>query len=284
MSFTTNQTGPSTTTAIVSFLVPSAGKSGELFSMTYPDPVTGERKTNCERENKQLVVENIRGKEDSVTLDTAGFQFIHAPVTHKTFTNDEEIQREYYPESAELIKKLTGASRVEIFDYTVRRRNPDQVNAPGTRQPASSAHVDQTASAAVALVHQHIPESEAPALLKKRFQIINLWRPISHPAWDWPLALCDYRSVDPGNDTVPVALRFPNRKGETMGVKYNPNQKWKYLHGMTPDEGVLIKCSDSLQDGSVSAFTPHTAFEDPATPEGSPLRQSIEIRALVFYD
>ncbi|KAF9552783.1 hypothetical protein CPC08DRAFT_714305 [Agrocybe pediades] len=283
MSSTTNGTGPSTTTGIVSFLVPPADKSVELFA--YPDPVTGGRKNNYQREDKQIFVENLRGKEDSVTLDTAGFQFFHAPAAHKTFANDEEIQREYYPESVELIKKLTGASRVEIFDHTIRRRNPDQIgDSPDKRQPVPQAHVDQTAAAAIDRVHRHLPESEAPKLLKKRFQIINLWRPISHPAWDWPLALCNYRSVDPENDTAPVTLRFPNRKGETMGVKYNPNQKWKYLYGMTPDEVVLIKCSDSLQDGSVAVFTPHTAFEDPATPKGSPFRQSIELRALVFYD
>ncbi|KAF4609918.1 hypothetical protein D9613_010245 [Agrocybe pediades] len=284
MSSTTNETGPNTTTGVVSFVVPPEDKSVKLFAMTYPDPVTGERKKNYQREDKQIIIENLRGKEDSVSLDTAGFQFFHAPVTHKTFSNDEEIQREYYPESVELIKKLTGASRVEIFDHTVRRRNPEQVDAPGNRQPAPQAHVDQSAAAAVARVHRHLPESEAPELLKKRFQIINLWRPISHPAWDWPLALCDYRSVNPENDTVPVALLFPHRKGETLGVKYSPNQKWKYLYGMTSDEIVLIKCADSIQDGSVAVFTPHTAFEDPATPKGSPFRQSIELRALVFYD
>ena len=41
---------------------------------------------------------------------------------------------------------------------------------------------------------------------------------------------------------------------------------------------------DSKQDGSVALFTPHTGFSDPSTPEGTPFRQSIELRALVFYD
>ena len=35
---------------------------------------------------------------------------------------------------------------------------------------------------------------------------------------------------------------------------------------------------------SVALFTPHTAFSDPKTPEGAPLRESIELRFLVFYD
>ncbi|KAI9429441.1 hypothetical protein H4582DRAFT_2089171 [Lactarius indigo] len=53
---------------------------------------------------------------------------------------------------------------------------------------------------------------------------------------------------------------------------------------MTPEEGVLIKCFDSIQDGSVAVLTPHTAFEDPTTPPDAEKRESIELRALVFYD
>jgi len=40
---------------------------------------------------------------------------------------------------------------------------------------------------------------------------------------------------------VPVTLVYPDREGETLGVKYSENYRWKYLRGMTPEEGVLIK-------------------------------------------
>jgi hypothetical protein len=103
-------------------------------------------------------------------------------------------------------------------------------------------HVDHTAESAVAHVHRHLPASDAPRLLKHRFQIINLWRPIKHEAWNWPLTLCDYRSVDM-RDFVPTTLVYSDRTEETLGVKYNPNHKWKYLKGMDPDEFVLIKWS-----------------------------------------
>jgi len=86
----------------------------------------------------------------------------------------------------------------------------------------------------------HVPEL-APELLKHRFQIINLWRPISHSALDYPLALCDYRSIDFDKDLVPTTLKFPERDGETFSVKYNPAHQWKYLRGMKRDEIVLIK-------------------------------------------
>jgi hypothetical protein len=92
-------------------------------------------------------------------------------------------------------------------------------------------------------VHRHLPEGDVPALLTKRYQIINLWRPISHVALDWPLALCDFRSINykTGGDLVPSALVYPDREGETFSVKFSESHKWKYFKGLQPDEGVLIK-------------------------------------------
>ena len=312
----------SSTTANLRYVTEPAG-GVRAYQNSEADPITGERKRNYGFESKDVVVENLRGREDSVTLDTAGFQYFEHKSKHASFTNDEEIYQEYYPESIELIKSLTGASRVVLFDHSmhafrlssnkitlsysftaVRRRRPGELeDHPGRRQPAVQVHVDQTNKSSIARVQRHLPAADVPKLLEGRFQIINLWRPIANPALDWPLGLCDYKSVDE-NDTFPMALIYPNHEGETLGVKYNPNHKWKYLHGMTPDEIVLIKwyvslafprfsrssevhlfaSFDSKQDGSVALFTPHTGFSDPSTPEGTPFRQSIELRALVFYD
>jgi len=275
---------PNTVTASVSYFVPPPDGS-RAFQKINASPVTGVRERNWTNESHEVTIENLRSKQADITLDTAGFQLFKHPSQHKAFTDDADIEKEYYPESIELIKELTGASRVVLFDHTVRRRRPNTVDDhPSKRQPVPQAHVDQTPASAVARVHRHLPAEDAPALLQKRFQIINLWRPINHPALDWPLALCDFRSVDPEKDVAPVALVYPDREGETYGVKYNPQQRWGYFRGVAPDELILIKCFDSVRDGSVALFTPHTAFADPTTPEGTPLRESIELRALVFYD
>lgn len=124
----------------------------------------------------------------------------------------------------------------------IRRRRPGQADdSPQNRQPVSLVHVDQTLASSIARVHRHLPPPDAPALLKRRFQIINLWRPISHAALDWPLAFCDFRGVDVKKDLIPVALIYPDREGETYGVKFNEAHKWKYMRGMEPDEFALIK-------------------------------------------
>ena len=102
-------------------------------------------------------------------------------------------------------------------------------------------HVDQTTESAVGRVRRHLPAEDVEGLLQRRFQIINLWRPIHHAALDWPLALCDFNSVDRNRDLVPHTLKYPDRDGETYGVQWNENHQWKYVRGMTPEEGVLIK-------------------------------------------
>ncbi|KAF9260891.1 hypothetical protein L218DRAFT_906313 [Marasmius fiardii PR-910] len=253
-------------------------------TLQYPAP-EGVPQLNYETIPHPADIENIRGKETEYDLDNAGFLFAKSATKHQAFTDDDEIEREYYPESIELIKKLTGASKVVLFDHTIRRRREGESGTdPKKRIPVARVHVDQTPKAAVNRVRRHLPPEEAGVLLQHRFQIINLWRPISHAAWDWPLALCDFRSVDLEKDFVPVDLVYRDRVGETFGVQWNPDHQWKYLRGMTPEELVLIKCYDSVNDGSVAVLTPHTAFADPTTPDGSPMRESIEIRALVFYD
>ena len=73
-----------------------------------------ERVRNFELETKSVtvvrVIENVRGKEDSFSLDTTGFQFYKHMSKLTAFDNDEELRRVYFPESIELVKKLTGAS------------------------------------------------------------------------------------------------------------------------------------------------------------------------------
>ncbi|KIJ54029.1 hypothetical protein M422DRAFT_154008 [Sphaerobolus stellatus SS14] len=244
------------------------------------DPVTGIRSTNITQVPRIFEIENIRGKEDQYNTDNAGFLFVKNKATHTKFTDDAEIRKEYYAESIALLKKLTGARRVIIFDHTIRRHRPGVIDdSEENRQPVPSVHVDQTPEAAANRVRRHAPD-QAAELLKHRYQIINLWRPITHAAEEYPLALCDYRSINWDTDLVPTALRYPDRDGETFSVVYNPNHKWKYLRDMTTEEAVLIKCFDSKQDGAI--LTPHTAFVDPTSPKDAPLRESIELRALVL--
>ncbi|KAF9263805.1 hypothetical protein L218DRAFT_864088 [Marasmius fiardii PR-910] len=260
------------------------------YRYLYPPP-PGEGHTNYTNVKQRLHIENVRGKEYKFTLDGAGFQFLRQPLTFKGFekadVSEEEVRQGYYSEVIEMVKKVTGASEVIIYDHKIRRHIPgkSRFEDPVKRGVVPIVHADETPISSVTHVHRNISEEEASSLLKRRFQLINIWRPISHPAWDHPLALCDYRSVDMDKDLVLVDLKVSEEiTDETYEINFNPKQEWKYLRGMRTDEVVLFKCHDSIQDGSVATLVPHAAFTDPSTPPGSPFRESIEVRSLVFYD
>ncbi|KAG6332124.1 hypothetical protein ID866_6961, partial [Astraeus odoratus] len=169
-----------TTTAQLIYYLPPADGS-RPFAYINSDSITGKQSKNWVQDARSVEIEDVRGKESEFDLDNAGFQFHRYPAKHTKFTDDKEIKEEYYPESIELIQKLTGASRIVIFDHTIRRRRPGQVDdSPQKRQPVALVHVDQTTASSIARVHSYLPPSDAPTLLRSRFQIINLWRPISH--------------------------------------------------------------------------------------------------------
>jgi hypothetical protein len=240
-------------------------------------PPEGQPQRNYSENMVDVEINDIRGRESEYTLDDNAFEAIsNIQSDESEFTDDDRIKRVYYPEVERLIlKHVPGSNRVVVFDHTIRRSIPN-----AKRGPVSRVHIDQTASSAQERVQIHVPD-EADTLLQGRYRIINVWRPLNGPVYNPPLAFADGSSVR-DEDIVGVEHRYPHRTGETAGVKYNPEQRWYYWSGMTNDERILLKCYDSDKAKGPHGRVPHTAFEDPRTPEGAPSRDSIEVRALVF--
>jgi hypothetical protein len=246
------------------------------------EPPAGVSRSNIVPEAHTMPIHDIRAVASEISLDRQGFALLRHESAVRDFWDDDEVRKVYYPEAADVIAQATGAARVFIFDHTQRRRvvGADD-RAPGTpRQPATRVHVDHTAKSGLQRVRDLLGE-EAEELLRGRVQVINLWRPIRGPLLDAPLAVCDAGSVAP-TDLVPSDLVYPNRTGETYAVTYNPRHRWFYVSAMRRDEGLLIKCFDSIADGR-ARFAPHTAFLDPSAPVDVLPRESIEIRSLVFH-
>lgn len=144
--------------------------------------------------------------------------------------------------------------------------------------PLRQVHVDQSYGGAKTRVHQELP-SEADDLLRGRYQIINVWRPIKTIYRD-PLAVTDAMTVQ-DDELVPIRVVFKDREGERYVVRGSDQHKWYYLSQQTPNEVMLIKCFDSKTDGRARR-TPHSAFvcEEHIHRE---TRESIEVRAFVFH-
>lgn len=238
-------------------------------------PPAGQPQRNFGATEIKLTVQDIRDRESEFYLDKDAFQAVKGiPSEEKDFTDDEHIKAVYYPEVVKLLlDNVPGAHKVTLFDHTVRRSNPDAPRAPVTR-----VHVDQTARSTEWRVKLHDPE-EAEELLKGRYRIINVWRPLNGPVQASPLGFASADTTE-DHDLVPVEHRYPHRTGETAAVRHNKGQQFYYWSGMQNDERLFLKCYDS-KDG-VGQRVPHTAFVDPRTPEGARGRESIEVRALVY--
>jgi len=222
---------------------------------------------------RAVAIMDGRDQAADYTLDGSGFMLEHAPSAVTDFSDDAGVERIYYPECAEIVRRATGAARVHVFDHTLR--GPNQ-----PRDPVMRVHNDYTDRSATQRIRDLLPD-EAEALLLRRYAYINVWRPIAHPVYDIPLAFCDARSFSE-DDLVLTDLVYEDRVGEIASVRFQPNHRWIFFSRMTPEEVALIKCYDSARDGRARGSF-HSAFVDGTAPGGAPARQSIEIRTIAFF-
>lgn len=222
-----------------------------------------------------------RGNAAGFDIDREGFALRTAPSRVRNFYDEGEIERVYYPELEALLKRETGASRVVIFDHTLRIDDGRRSAEAKTRQPVRRAHVDYTEKSGPQRVRDLLGD-EAERLLQGRISEINVWRPIVGPVEAAPIAVAAANSLAP-DDLIPTDLVYEDRLGEIYETAHNPAHHWVYFPRMTPDEVLLLKSYDSETDGR-ARFTPHTAFDDPTTPPHAAARESIEARAFLFFD
>src|SRR3954466_6096589 len=238
------------------------------------EPPPGGPRWDGNNEPDEVGSEDARGRESEFTLDRNGFALIKAPTAMTDFYSPDEIKRVYYPEVKLLVRNALGASRVSVFDHNVRN-----ATLAGMAVPSRQVHNDHTVNSAPRRVRDHLG-AEAEELLKHRFGIVNVWRPIQGHVLDSPLALCDARTFT-DDDLIASDLVYAHVRGETSRVAYNPAHRWYYFSDMQPDEVLFIRVHDSANDGR-ARLSFQTSFDNPLTP-GAPPRESIEVRTLVFF-
>jgi hypothetical protein len=231
-------------------------------------------------ETHHVTIRNGRPLAEGFVFERNGFRFVPHQSGVKNFNDEAELRRVYYPECEALIKNVSGAKRVVVFDHTLRTANAEQREAQKIRDIVSRVHNDYTEWSGPQRVRDLMGE-EAEELLKRRFAIIQVWRPINHPVESHPLAICDAQTVRP--ETLVVnERRYQDRVGQTYGITWDPGQRWYWFPRMRPDEALVFKVYESLKDGR-ARWTAHTAFADPAAPADARPRESIEIRTLAFF-
>ncbi|KAK5995288.1 Fe(II)/2-oxoglutarate-dependent dioxygenase nvfI-like protein [Cladobotryum mycophilum] len=219
-------------------------------------------------------------------IDECGFQIIdlHSSLTYDEFWDNERVQQVYVEEVKEALKRELGAKYVHVLDYAVRRRHESFPVSTGEEyqydQPTALAHIDFTVDEGERITKVLFGD-RAGEVLRGRWQAINVWKPIKGPLNDWPLGLCDSRTVNFENDTIAGDIVFDEFVTENLQIFPSPNFQWYYLPDQNIWEALVFKSADS--DGTTVPGCPHSGFYNPHIEKGD-LRESLDCRTFVFYE
>ncbi len=233
-------------------------------------------------DHRTVPIYNARPVADRLTLDQNGFAFLRKETGVTDFLDNTQIESIYNPEVEKIVAAATGASRVLVFDHTLRVADEATRTSKKLREPVRVVHNDYTDLSGPQRVRDLLPHDEAEAALKKRYVYVNVWRSIRGTVEEAPLGICDAQSLAE-DDMILMDLKYKDRVGEIHRTRYNPEHRWVYFPQMTPDEVILLKCYDTERDGR-ARWTAHTAFDDPTSPPNASPRQSIETRTIAFYE
>jgi hypothetical protein len=235
-----------------------------------------------EYELHEMEIRNGRPLRDTFKLDIHGFVFADHATGVTDFADEAQRTNVYNAEVQALIRKHSGASSVVVFDHTLRVSDEEGQKALDARPTVKGVHNDYTEDSAPRRLREIVGDAEAERRFRKRWAIIQVWRPIRGKVVIDPLGICDGRSI-PQQGFIRVERRYKDRTGVVYHIAHNPMHVWYYFPHMTRNEALVFKVFDS--DTSMpSRFTAHSAFDDPATPANAPPRESIETRTFAFWD
>jgi hypothetical protein len=261
----------------LNFMVPSREKPQVLMSA---DPAEPNKRTGEFRQT-WVTIADARALPELPTLNREGFALVRRDTAVTDFYDQDAVTQVYYPEVIQLLKDVTGAAEVRIFDHTLRVEDEAKRRAHGTRLPVSVVHNDYTERSGPQRVRDVMAPEEAARFLAHRFAMVNVWRSFGASAERFPLAVADGRTV-PQADYIAVDIVYQDRTGEIYQNAHSDGQRWYYFSGMRRDEVMLLKCFDTATDGR-TRYTAHSGFANPQVPAETPPRESIEVRALLSF-
>jgi hypothetical protein len=231
---------------------------------------------------REMEIEDARPlhEKGALDLDRNGFILVKHRTSVQDFRDTQEVRQKYFPEMAELLRRVVGADEVFTHSYyQLRSEDPENfLNAYSLY-----VHCDYADRLSDHLTRGLLREQDSPLANDAegwRFAWYNLWRPIEREVQKRPLTIMDASTLDPAD----VVEYHPAEGGEDMVASlpvYNEKQRLYYFPRMQTDELLLFKQLDS--DPGRSQVCPHTSFDDPdATPDALE-RRSIELRMMCAF-
>lgn len=258
--------------------------TGVVPEVYFYEPPAGTKIRDPGDDPHVMPVQDGWNRAGSFRLDREGFALREFKSSFDQWDDDGAIRSSFYAEVISFLTDQLGASRVVVFDHTIRAKRNDKQQTAETnttqRAPVMLVHCDYTPNSGPLRVRQLLPD-EADGLLSRRVAFFNFWKPLRRRVEERPLAMCDVTSSR-HEDFVTMALRYRERDGEIYVMRHSPEHVWWYFPHMTPEHVILLKTYDSETDGR-ARFVGHSAFEDPTSPPDASFRESIEIRTIAFF-
>jgi len=199
------------------------------------------------------------------------------------FDDPTKVKDVFYSEVKDLVWSMyPNAGAVEVLEHQIRKRTPEFPYHTGEEYknllPTTVVHVDFSADSGMKSSRAAFKEAsdQYPHLLA-----VNLWKSLQGPGDDWPLALCDARTVDYEKDIISQDLVFANRLNENARVYHNSKQRWYYFPNLRDDEIVVFQQMDSRVPRGRGV--PHSGFLNPSADKDAAPRVSVEVRVFVYF-
>lgn len=273
---TSGHAGKRTILAVLNYLGPM-----DQRPQNYPsDPA----RTKLNLVSHCVPVEDLSGAVDAARLDREGFEL----VGHRTSVSDFRVRDErdqiYRKEIEEMMLAVTGAAKVVVANGLLHRfaERDARFGAAGSTTPIRMIHADYSRTSGKLAADALLTPEERGRY--RRSAGYSVWRALSPPQQDVPLAVCDARSVEEsdwiGGDVVLLPPGRSPIEWEGSFYRYNPAHRWCCFSQMNRDQTLVFKTHDT--DGSLAERAAHSAFDNPN--ENCIPRESVDIRVTAFFE
>ena len=237
------------------------------------------------------------------SMDKLGISLTHHESKCENFYDAEEVERIYYPEMEKLLLEFfPDATDALVYNHDVfdkdyegdRTEDQDNKNPGVNAAYANLVHNDLNDNSGRVRCRELLTRNlrnfgreqsytpqQADAKMASRFMSINLAKPMETVVQN-PFVLCAWPSFA-DQPYITNYRVYDDRVGETTRFTHRPDHEWYWLPQQKPNEVSMLKCYDSVTDGSVSRWSFHSACVDPSLSRDAPCRKNVVVRSYVFF-
>ena len=228
-----------------------------------------------------------------------GFEVVRHSSAVRGWFDDAEIASVHYAEIEDLARKMTHADVALVSGHI--RRSPEDAQRHHQLSPIQLVHSDFAAGHADNIRRSYQESPSVAATLSRhgatgdmvagaaRIVILQFWRNLGPAKMDYPLALCDVRTVIPSESRAFHVTDYAGSGSnfDALGIVAPDDlsrHRWYTFPELMLDEVIAFRTYDTdLVRDQKTYFTPHSAFRDPEVVVGDPARTSVELRATCLF-